>query len=144
MFFSKLFINNKIEFLFVSLCYQNSLIIKNLVLLLGILFASVITGCSDGHNPPEKIFYSIYTGDAKNEQYTELKEKIIAVQNENDKRIVIITWATSIVVTLIVLIVGFTSWNNRKLAAQNAQETAKKEFISEFKVYKRKFNEIKI
>ena len=76
------------------------------------------------------------------EQYAELKEKIISVQNENDKRFSVFLWAFTIIITLLVASVGYTLYRNPKLVKETAQETAKKEFIKEYKIFKRKFFEV--
>lgn len=76
------------------------------------------------------------------EQYVELKEKIIAVQSENDKRFVVFLWGIGIIISLVLTIVIVGSFNNKKAAIQSAKETAREEFIREYKIYKRKFNEM--
>lgn len=86
------------------------------------------------------VHYKIYTNNINKEQYTELKEKIISVQSENDKRIVVLLWGIGILVPTVALIVGFTLRSNKSSVIQSAQETARTEFIREFKFFKRKFN----
>ena len=75
------------------------------------------------------------------EQFAELKERIIAVQNENDKRFTVYMWAFSMIMTLVMGSVIYTLNKNTQLVKEAAQETAKKEFIKEFKIFKRKYHE---
>lgn len=42
----------------------------------------------------------------------ELNQKIISVQNENDKRVTVLMWAIGIMTTLLIVIAGGTAWKN--------------------------------
>ncbi len=99
--------------------------------------------CDSGivKSSPTCVHYKIYNSNVNKEQYAELREKIIAVESENDKRIEVLMWGIGLIITLMAVIFGITIHNNKKAAIQNAQETARKEFVREFRIYKRKFNE---
>lgn len=101
-------------------------------------------GCDSGYQDckPKCIHYNLYNGNVNKEQYVELKEKIIGVQSENDKRITILLWAIGLILPTIGVIVGFTIHNNNKAAIQTSQETARKEFDREYKYIKVEFDKV--
>ena len=69
----------------------------------------------------------------------ELKCKITAVQDENDKRTTTILWGIGIIVTLIIVIIAASAFK----ANQAAKETAKEEFEKEMVKYETDFNSLK-
>ncbi len=70
---------------------------------------------------------------------TELKWRITAVQDENDKRTTTILWGIGIIVTLIIVIIAASAFK----ANQAAKETAKEEFGKEMVKYETDFNSLK-
>jgi hypothetical protein len=116
------------------------------VFYLVVIWFSFLPNLSANYNNPTcQNKHCTYYEDDNNitkEQYIELKEKIISVQNENDKRFEVLLWGIGIIVTLLLAINIYSYFNNRTIAAQNAKDTAKEEFIREYKIYKRKFNEM--
>jgi len=117
-----------------------------MLIVAGILFASSIMACNGSINCKcqhrDSLNSSVKESKLSEVQYAELKEKIICVQKENDNRSGFFTWAISLGFSLFLAIIAFSYFNNRTLAAQNAREAAKEEFIREYKIYKRKFNDM--
>lgn len=77
------------------------------------------------------------------QHYVELKEKIIAVQNENDKRLAILMPVLGGICTLLVVIIGLSAYNNANIAEEKAQKTASEEikkYKDEFEAMKDKYD----
>jgi hypothetical protein len=87
----------------------------------------------------KQIVVSTHTFIDLEKENTELKWKVTAVQDENDKRITTLLWGIGIIVTLIIVIIAAGAFK----ANQAAKETAKEEFEKEMLKYQTGFKDLK-